>query len=215
MPRFNPAAPVVTGPVIRLSIQVTLQAQVYECILDYMATAPLAVSPATLGGFLAAWRVANEANWQGVMSSQATISTYIAAEVANGNTPSFVVTGVGKIGQVLLPPLPGTVAVVVSKTSTLKGQHGRGRFYGMAIPTSFTSPATEPNTLNAAGLAAYLTLTNGLNVAVIGGGGTWNLAISTRPIAPLTLVLNAIPVLSLVTQSILGNVRRRREGRGI
>lgn len=215
MPRNNPAAPVATGPIARLSVQVVLQSQIYECILDYMSVAPTPVNLSVLGGFLAAWRIANEANWQGILSAQAVIQTYIVAEVQVGMTPSLVVTGVNKTGSILQPPLPGTVAAVATKLSSLKGQHGRGRAYFMAIPTTFTSPATEPNTLNAAGLAAYLTLTSSLVLPVTGGGATWNLSVSTRPIAPITVVTNAIPVTTFTTQTILGNVRRRREGRGI
>lgn len=215
MPRNNPAAPVATGPIARLSVQVVLQNQIYECVLDYMSVAPTPVNLSVLGGFLAAWRVANEANWQGILSAQAVIQTYIVAEVQVGTTPSFVMTGVNKTGSILQPPLPGTVAAVATKLSSLKGQHGRGRSYFMAIPTTFTSPATEPNTLNAAGLAAYATLTSSLVLPVTGGGATWNLSVSTRPIAPITVVTNAIPVTTFTTQTILGNVRRRREGRGI
>lgn len=215
MPRNNPAAPGNTGPIARLSVQVVLQSQVYECVLDYMSVAPTPVNLSVLAGFLAAWRVANEANWQGILSSQAVIQVYTVQEVAIGTTPSLIVTGVNKTGGVLVPPLPGTVAAVATKLSSLKGQHGRGRNYFMAVPNSFTSPAVEPNTLNAAGLAAYAALTTSLLLPVTGGGATWNLSVSTRPIAPITLVTNAIPVVTFTTQPILANVRRRREGRGI
>jgi hypothetical protein len=215
MPRFNPPAPAVTGPVIRLAVQSVMDGQLYECLLDYMATAPLAVTPVILGAFIASWRATNEANWLASQAAQAVLQNYVAAEVAFGVVPSTAVLGLNAPGTVVVPPLPGTVAVVVTKGSILKGQHGRGRLFRYGIPGSFVTPLADPNLVNAVGLAAYATTNADLVVPLTAGGAVWQLAISTRPIAPLSLVATAIPVSSLTTVAVFATVRRRRFGRGI
>lgn len=215
MPRGNPAAPAVTGPIIRLTTQVTSSGQIYEVILDYMGATSIPVTLATQIAFLANWRSQVEAAWQAVLPASVSITGYIVAEVAAGLTPSYSPGGISKVGAVVGQALPGTVAAVLSKSSSLKGQHGRGRSYLMCVPPSFTTPATDPNLLNATGLAAYANLATQMLIAVAASGVNFSMCISTRPIAPITAVTQAVPVSGMTPQAILGNVRRRREGRGI
>lgn len=215
MPRGNPAAPAVTGPIIRLTVQVTSSGQTYEVILDYMGATSIPVTLATQIAFLSNWRSQCEAAWQAVLPASVSITGYLVAEVAAGLTPSYSPGAVSKVGAIVGQPLPGTVAAVLSKTSSLKGQHGRGRSYLMCVSPSFTTPATDPNLLNATGIAAYQNLATQLLVAVAASGVNFSLCISTRPIAPITAVTQAIPVAAMFPQTVMGNVRRRREGRGI
>lgn len=215
MARFNPFPAPVTGPVIHLTVETTDPiGQRFQVGLDYMAIAPLAVTQAVMIAFLAAWRFAYEATWKATLAADTSITRYICAETSAGVTPS-VVTLANVVGTGGTVSLPGFVASVVTKYSTLKGQRGRGRMYMGGVPTAFTTPATDPNLINAAGIAAYLALTAPLLVGVVAGGTTWNLSITTRPVPPAVLVATGVPVNILQLQQPLGTVRRRREGRGI
>jgi hypothetical protein len=215
MPRFNPPAPGVSGAVIRTSVQVLSQGQTAEIVLDYMATAAGPVSIATVLAFLAGFKANCETAIRGVLSISTTvISRYLGAEVSQGLVPSQVLAPTAPMGTVAGGQLPGPDAVVVTKSSTLKGQHGKGRYYGPFVPLSFQD-ATDPNTISAAGAAAYGALNIALLLPVVAGAFTFAMAVTTRPVAPLTLVSKGIPVSTLVTEGTLGTIRRRREGRGI
>jgi hypothetical protein len=215
MPRFNPAAPGVTGGVIRTTVQVLSQGQTGEVVLDYMASAAGPISIANVTAFLAQFKANCETAIRGVLSISTTvISRYLGAEVAQGLIPTQTLAPTAPMGSVAGGQLPGTDAVVVTKSSTLKGQHGRGRLYGPFPPLTFQD-GTDPNQISAAGAAAYGTLNAALLTPIVAGAFTFALCIATRPIAPLTLVAQAIPVTALTTEGTLGTVRRRREGRGI
>jgi hypothetical protein len=188
--------------------------QKFQNILDYMAAGPVALSQTIVNAFIAAWQANAEALLKNTLATDVTISRYTAADVVIGTTPT-VIKLVSVAGGVAGNSLPGPVASVTTKYTALKGQHGRGRYYGGSVPISFCTPAVDPNTLNAGALAAYVNYNLGLLAPLAAGGVNWALAVSLRPAPPLTLVTNAALVTILQTEQPLGTVRRRREGRGI
>jgi hypothetical protein len=107
------------------------------------------------------------------------------------------------------------MAAVFQKKTALKGQHGRGRTSMPAIPNTFTTPATDPNIINATGLTAYLALANQLITPVAAGGNTWSLIVSTAPIPPVTLTTRGSIVTLITIDPTLGTIKRRKPGRGI
>jgi len=212
MPRNNPFPQIPTGAIFRLTFTVKDNAQLYESVVDYMANGPGGVSLATQIAFLTQWRANCEAALQAVLSAEAAIVQYSVAEVFLGLLPTFVAT-VNVAGTVAGTALPGTVAALISKTSNLKGQHGRGRQYLMSVPLSFQSVADANNLTNAA-VAIYVTLATAELAAIPVGGLTFAMAICTRPVAPNTIVPFAEPVNGMTVRQLLATVRRRREGRG-
>jgi hypothetical protein len=215
VPRNNPQAPVVVNPIFRLTVQETTQSQLYEVILDYVAQAPIGPNVAAEIAFLAAWRAANEVAWQNILAADVTITRYTVAEVNQGQTPTYVTAPIAVVGLVAGQSLNGQLAATQTKYTALKGQHGRGRVFYGPIPGSFVAPAVDPNKLTAAALLAYSGLGVTLQTPIVAATTTWNLAVSTRPIRPATLVSRAAIVTSLVMNSIIGTARRRKEGRGI
>lgn len=110
--------------------------------------------------------------------------------------------------------LPSEIAVILSKATSTKGQHGRGRLFLPGIPSAFLAPATDANRLT----AAALTTVSALATAILSAGtvdganvGIASITQSTKAGAP-TIRGQA---LSLITVRLLvGVIRRRRIGRG-
>lgn len=214
MPRNNPLPPPVTGAVVRVTVQLSSFAQVYEWTFDYMASTNVIVSAANVLGLLQAFRTDCEIAITTALSAHVAIGNYIGAEMAQGSVPTQVLPPVNGTGTGSGIDLPGTVAVVVTKVSSLKGQHGRGRYYFGPVQEAYGSNA-DPNQLGINGVASVNGINSKLLLPKVVGQLQFSMCISTRPIAPTLLVKNAVPVTALNTNLIFGNVRRRREGRGI
>jgi hypothetical protein len=217
MPRFNPHQPAVPAntPVIRVTPQLSFDSQLYEVSLDYLCAAAIAVNQAALQAFLTAWRAACEVALLGTQSTDTSLVRYYTAEVAIGVAPTLVTPVAATAGTVASHPLPGPDAAIITKYTNVKGQHGRGRMYMPSVPLSFTTPGTNPNVINATGIAAYGAWISAIVPAVVAVGANWTLSVSERPLSPSTLVSYCGNSSNLTLQAILGTVRRRREGRGI
>jgi hypothetical protein len=129
--------------------------------------------------------------------------------------PSIVAIIAGnQPGSVAGTHLPSEVAAIISKQTSTKGQHGRGRLYLPGVPNSFVTPGTDANRLNATGVAASAALATALNSATIQDG-----AVNASP-AVTTRVLKGLPttqgqtLTTFTSRFLLGTVRRRRIGRG-
>lgn len=213
MPRNNVPAPVISGDIVRLTIFYLSQAQVLESVLDYEADLLNIVSTVELDAFLIAWKAANQAALLNVLPPTCTVSFYTAAVISN-NRIATRFNSANLVGAAGLNSLPIEMAAISAKTSTVKGQHGRGRTFWPCVPNTFTTPATEPNVLNVVGTAAYGLLNVGLQAALPVGARTYFPCVSTRPIPPNTVVTNAAAGIVFNIKVLLGTQRRRREGRG-
>lgn len=215
MPRVNAPAAAVTGPVLRLTVMTTTAGQKCETIHDYEATLPAATTPAQMLAFIVAWQATNEANYLACLTPDTTLDGYSVA-VIDTNTIPTLFQGVtpGTVGSVAGHALPLEMACVIHRVTGLKGQHGIGRWSMPAIPISFSTPATDPNKINAAGITAYGTLAASVTASVVAAGRTWEAVVTTRPIKPATLVIRAQPVTSYLVVPLMGTIRRRKEGRG-
>ena len=216
MPRFNPPAPAATRPIVRLTVDTVTQGQHCQTTCDWQSDAVAPLTFAEIDGFVTAWDVAFLALFQAVVSPLTAFFSRIAADIFTGVTPTVVhLDAPGVLGTAGAANLPLEMAATVTKVTGLKGQHGRGRLSMPAVPTSFTTPATDPNQLNAAALAAY----NPLFAAWLGGVSSFGInyvpTLSTRPVPPSPLVSFAAPILSFDVRPVLGTARTRKEGRGI
>jgi hypothetical protein len=210
----SPPAPVITGPVLRATMFGRCNGQICENTHDYMARTMPLVTSTSMAAFAAGWTTTIEAAYQTVVpASDYLLLTTVAC--ISLNTLVTITTAVNLAGLVAGNSLPIEMAAVVSRYSALKGKHGRGRFFAFGVPILFTTPASDPNLLNGAGIANYQGLGTSLLGPFVLGGVTWDPVISTRPVTPLVVVSRAAVVTSYFPQPLLGTVRRRREGRGI
>jgi hypothetical protein len=217
MARNNPAAPVINAAVARLTLTLKTQNTLQEIVLDYLYNIGLVVpTPADLSAFEAQWEANHNTLMRACLSPLTDYFQISVAEIHFGVTPTLVLPFLaGTSGTAGATNLPLEMAGTMQKKSSLKGQHGRGRLSMPAIPNTFTTPATDPNVLNATANTAYLALLNQLILPVTVAGNAWQLAISTRPTPPQTLVTNAVVVSAMTIDPTLGTARTRKPGRGI
>ena len=213
MPRFNAPAPPLIGDAIRLTIQYTGFGRTPLTVLDYIMTTGSAGSAAQLTSFLTAWRAAVEPSLKAALPTAVSITQYTVAAVSRSDIPSIVV-GVAVPGTDVNAPLPSFVAAHARKSTSLKGQHGRGRTAWPFVPTDFTTPGTDPNKLNLGGSVAYGLIHTALDAGVSWAGpSTATPALLTRPVAPATLVTNGISPVIFNIQPFLMPARTREEYR--
>jgi len=216
MARNNPPAPVVTSPQLKLAIETVADGVRCQSVLSYNGQGNPYPTLTDLQDFIAAWEAANEAQYLACLPPDAELVRYTCAEVGLGTCPTAVVLiSPAEPGTAGATHLPLEMAAVQTLRSNLKGQHGRGRLSMPAVPNTFTTPATDPNILNATGHTAYAALLAALLANIATALGTWVWTIHTRPSPPSVLVNSAANVVSATTNDVLGTVRRRRPGRGI
>jgi hypothetical protein len=215
MSRFNPPTLPVTTNILRVTVQSTVQGQIFNFLFDYVSTTLISLTPAAIVSFLNNWSTAFMADLRACLSSSQTIQNLTGADLNPGTTPTqFTVENLA--GTAAATTLPIFVSAIITKQSSIKGQHGRGRNYIGSVPTTFTDPGTEPDLLNATALSAYRALNTALlGTPVTAGGTNWTWCITTRPVAPSHLVTHYAPVATVAIDNFLGTTRRRKEGRGI
>lgn len=113
----------------------------------------------------------------------------------------------GSIGLAPAGHEPTTVAAIISKHTTLKGQCGRGHLALPGVPTAWVT-ASKITTLT-----AYESLATTLLSAITTGADTftpivWSKGTRTNPSKGYTEIIN------FAVKPILGTVRRRKLGRG-
>lgn len=144
---------------------------------------------------------------------------YVGVKVTCLTTPArigfmFNVATANQSGQVAGNHLPSQMAAIISKYTSTKGQHGRGRFYLPGVPIQFTTPATDCDRINAAGVTAM----GAINTALLGGAITdsANVALPavTQRVAAGAAVTHGQVIAQLQSRLLLGVIRRRRVGVG-
>lgn len=215
--RNNPASPLITSALARVTIGTITSGQVCMNTFDYLWSVPSTfASLADLTALGNAWDSALDTLLKGVLSPLTSLYSMSVAELHYGNAPTYsALYAPGTIGTAGATPLPLEMGVTLSRVGALKGQHGRGRVTMPAVPNTFTTPAADANKINATGLAAYLAFCNKLLLPLTVGTATWTHVISTRPIPPTLTVDHAIAVAVYNVGTVLGTARTRKEGRGI
>jgi hypothetical protein len=179
--------------------------------LYYQATAAN-ITAVDLGNFLVTWRANEQFTWRSAISSDWFLNQYrvtcltqpLLATLVMPVTPSL--QGAGPANH-----LPTTNAIVLSKVTNLRGQHGRGRIYMPAIPTTWVALSVL---VDAGGIQQYQNLAVGLTTDVAVGALTWHPVVpSFSKLTPRTLI-GASTVVNTIVRTIVGTVRRRRLGKG-
>lgn len=219
--RTNPSAPLVTGTVFRISVSYLTNDNTQVNTFDYMGATPTATPVADQAALSASFQTNVVPQLRLVTSSQTTIVQLTIADISVGRTVTDIVP-IGLAGTAAGTPLPLEMQANIRKLSLLKGQHGYGRVQMPAVPSSFVTPATDPNRINAAGVAAYVLLGNEMLVSPVSGAVIYNPCISTRvkqplpPLPPISpLITRAQVYILCFPEPLLGTQRRRRPGRGV
>jgi len=214
MARTNAIPPAITGDVYRMSIYSTSQSQVCINSWDYMGNT-FASNPSTnMVNLLNAWALTIQTPYANCVATLCRLN-YFLCQCISSNTAPTVQKTIGASGGVAQPPLPLEMAAILKKLTGLKGQHGRGRIFVPAVPTSFTTPATDPNVINSVGNLAYTALAIAFLTAQTAGGNTYVPVVSKRPVGPVNVVTNAAVCIDGVINPLLATQRRRKIGRGI
>jgi hypothetical protein len=216
----NPQLPAITGDVVDLLVQVVANARTMSFSIPHMASSFGGGAIASnVIAFLANWWTGVSAKVLAIFPATATVAGLFGV-VVNRNDVRTAEQVIGSAGTVMTTSLPLQMGAVFQRGTATKGQHGRGRVTFPCVPTTFVTPGTDPNVINATGLAAYLALTNAIfgtsGTPPTWAGGTQVFApcIFTRPVPPFTTVSLAGPVLPqyCLQDTVLGTQRRRKEG---
>jgi hypothetical protein len=111
---------------------------------------------------------------------------------------------------------PTTVSAVLHKRSTFAGRHGRGRVGLPGVPLDWVTGTH----IQAGFVSAYQTLANTFALPMVSGSRTWFPGVlgtdkSVHPTDPVLWTLCWVDTGEGTVNTILGNIRRRRPGRGI
>jgi len=218
VPRFhrvNPALPAATGAVYNVIASGSGEAGIWLMNFGYMS-ASFAQTILSEPNLATSWCNNFAAGLRGLLSTVYFLSAVKVVCVSVPTRQPFLNTTNANLGAGTggATPLPSVNAVVMSKGTLIRGQHGRGRNYFPGVPSSDVNPAVDPDRITPAAQAAYQAFANLMNTTPIVDGAT-NVApaIFTRTRAGIPVTL-AAGVATMRVSSILGSVRRRRLGRG-
>jgi hypothetical protein len=209
---------VITGWCLRATIISRDEGEFQYTTHDYMSFgSTLATpSPAEMLAFSTAFQAIMLTNYLACLTADSKLDEILITDLSVGTVPSLHDrTNTGTAGSVADHALPFEMAVVLSKRTALRGQHGFGRIAMPCIPSTFVDLATHSNELNATGLGTYSNLADSMEQNITHGAITYEPVVTTRPIAPATLVTHAAKVTSVLLRTPLGTCRRRKPGRGI
>lgn len=217
MGRFNPPAGATTKAIARVTVGTKTAGSICLTTFDYQwNTVGTSPSLGDLNNLADDWHTAFDTDFLACLSPQTELYSTQVAELHYGTSPTYArLETPGTVGTAGATALNLELGVTMTRYGPLKGQHGRGRITMPAIPNTFVTPATDANVINSTGLAAYNTLATALVSPLVRGGSTWTPFISTRPVAPSTLVDFGVQVSNYVVRAIMGTARTRKEGRGI
>jgi hypothetical protein len=124
----------------------------------------------------------------------------------------FSLANGGAAGGRGAPALATTMALVMNRSTAIKGQHGRGR---LSLP-AICAADTLASRVNAAGLlTAVAALEVGMLLTASDGVNTWTPCIGQRANTSPRLIIGAAALTNVTGDLLLGTIRRRKIGRGV
>ena len=132
--------------------------------------------------------------------------------------PTMIPVPYSVIGRNGLGPAghtPTTVSAVLHKRSTFKGRHGRGRIGVPGVPLQWVGGTRILD----GNLATYQALANTFATVLNDGTNLWHPGVvgldkTTFPTEPAKWALTWVDTVEGTVNPVLGNIRRRRPGRG-
>lgn len=219
--RINPSLPSLTGGIaMRIQPMGHIDNQIWLMTFDYISFTTGTPNSNAESNLANAWITNCGTAMRGCMAADVAFDT-IKVTCLNLNTrqPFFAgsLAGMGN-GTVAGTHIPSEMAMVLSKYTAFKGQHGRGRAYIPGCPSTFVTPGTDANRINATGQTAVNAFGVALLNTVSDGTNTYTIGVTQRTTsgAPTQFgaVLKSAATGGLVIQTLLGTARRRRIGRG-
>lgn len=217
-PRFkrtNPILPALTTPAYRVTTLYLCDQQVCLFTMDGIMASNTQTANSE-SNLATSWDTTMRAALKGMLSSDCFLTGY---KVQCLTTPTrmpfnFAIPSISQAGGVAPSHIPLEMAVILSKGTAFKGQHGRGRAYFPGFPSSGLTPATDANRVNALG-QTWLTAVGTALIAgtILDGANAFQPAVTQRTTkgAPTT---NGAVITVFAFKLLLGTVRRRRIGRG-
>ncbi len=212
----SPLPSPASGNVVRMTVETLTNGQRCQNTFDYGDAIGTPISASALFTLIGDFQTQVQTQYLAVLSPLTTLVSVTASELKFGVTPSQVsIITPGTVGTAGATNLPLETGATMSRYSSIKGKHGRGRVTIPAVPNTFTTPATDANIINATGITAYNALSARLLGTIVSGGNSWVPVLSVRPTPPSVLVSNTSGINSYVLRTTLGSARRRKPGRGI
>lgn len=211
--RVNPSLPAVgsTNGVIVYQIRGAIEGQLTISSFFYSAPVP-APTPGQLTSLRVAASTALRALYAACLSADWGLTIEVLNVVhrndifGNSSTANVPLAGGRTAGH-----LPTEVAMVLNKTTAVKGQHGRGR---VGLPAVAIADVTASRIT----AGTLLTALGNLGTAMLGGisdgTNTWTPCLAQRGTSSPKLVIGFSALTSVATNTLLGTVRRRKIGRG-
>jgi len=216
MPVRDPLLPAIAGSLVKVSCICQTGSTLSITSFHYFNNVIGSVGPSDLVDLSTAWKAQFATHFRACLSPLTTLLWTYLAEIHYGTCPSFQGDFAGgTVGTAGTSNLPMETAAIISKYSAVKGKHGRGRIFMPAIPNTFTTPATDADTLNATATTAYGNLQADMTATLTAGAKTWVPYIVSSPVPPAIGADFGTTLLSTVLRTTLSTVRRRRKGRGI
>lgn len=213
MPRFNPLGPLAGASVFRASIQVRYRNQHYQFRQDYfwggdgLANGNQAAADAVANHFRAALLpcLGSDAIYKGVL----------VEDLLDFDHPPKFSSGTGGPGNgtAATVALPGQLAVLMTKETGLRGQHGIGHAFVPCVPTGFVTDGE----LNATAVTAYNTLALVFNtppVDTVGGQTIFPAVCRVTGNTPETRQVTFALVTQVSYSTELSDRSTRKVGRG-
>jgi hypothetical protein len=190
-----------------------------DCVLNY-ASYNLPSAGYTSPAFRSAWAAANQAVWLAAKDFSYTLVQYVTYVLDSPSTPAdeLVVGANGTFNATPGAPMPSANAAFIFLKGNGRGRSSHGGIHFGSLPAAFVTPATDPNTFN----AAAITLLNAVKLFLIAPvtdsfGNIWNLSILSRKASQLSIG----PPVNVVTLPVIGTgsfldtdvatMRRRKE----
>jgi hypothetical protein len=219
--RANQDLPAIIGDTLKLTALISGKDRVAQISFPYMGTVFAGAGlAADVTAFGTAWVAAVTATLVAVLP---TTSTLFQVDVAATNRLDVRTgqTTFTTVGTVVGNQLAENVAAVIVRGVAVKGQHGRGRVMMPQVPSSFTTPATDPNVLNATGQTAYTAFLQAVfgtvaPPAIVVNGHSYYPAILQKPDPGSQLTSKAAVVgpafcfIDVTLGTVRNRIRRRR-----
>lgn len=214
-PRFHrsnlnlPAIP--NSNVIEMVVQGTLEGQMTINTFYYLS--PIATLTSTLlQNVINAFNANVISKILPCCSADWSLTNYKGINAAGtGIAPINVIVAGGNAGSGPAGHEPTMVAGLLSRVTTTQGQHGRGRLYLPAVPTSWVTSSTLTA---AAALTAYGNLANAMLMVLTDGTNNWTPCLVQRSKLSPRPIVGAQALFQVSVKTLLATVRRRRIGRG-
>jgi hypothetical protein len=216
MSKVNAQAPLITGNLMRLVTSVKASdGTMMDCLFDYMASTTDDSPVSSMTAIWTAFNTTVRPTFLGCLATDASLWNVTIADIYPNTTPTALYTIVTP-GTVTGSSLPNELQVTCDKTSTLKGQHGRGRIQMGPVPKTFQDTGANSNNITTAAQSIYAGLMSSFQATITRGSINYSPVITTRPTAGTPYIYTRAQLTyTHVVRLTMGTQRRRAPGRGI